>query len=477
VYAFHGPIAQTIKLVAYNSLNCSAKTEREITLGPRPAADFLPNLEQNCIKPSLSGCGPFTPNLINTSMSVSDYTSYWDFGDGATSDINSPVHTYQKGNFVLTLTIRTNEGCTSKVSRNVAVSDVKPAAKFTFDKANVCVKEIVTFSDQSTNASFWCWDFGDGNNGSGKSAIHGYAKPGIYTVTLTAKNAGCTDSFQIVNAIIVKDPYIDFNALRTCADPFTINFQNLSTNYQSLQWDFGDGTIINSDVTSHHYSAVGDYTIRLTGSNATTGCTVTASVPVKVRQVNADFIIDNSKPCKGAPIGFTDRSTSAVSWDWVFGNTLSSIDQNPSTTYTAGGNYNIKLVVTGSDGFQDSKTLPVEVLGIVGNFSFDATSSCNALKVNFKDQTVSTPPITAWKWDFGDGQTSTDANPVHVYNIINNYPVTLTITNMQGTCTLLRRNAVKFTVPAPDFFLFKSEFCIGEIVAFSNNSINAKTYN
>ncbi|MEJ0054346.1 MAG: PKD domain-containing protein [Bacteroidota bacterium] len=463
VYPFHSPGAATVTLIAYNNLGCNNQVERTITVVSKPTASFLPDLEQDCRIASLSGCAPFTLVLKNTSSSPTAFTSHWDFGDGGASSQQDPVHTYQaKGTYTLTLTVTNAAGCIDITTATVTVADVKPTASFTRDKTTVCAKEIVNFTDQSLNANFWCWDFGDGTFGTGKTIAHGYSRPGTYTVKLTAKNAGCTDSFQIVNAVQVKDPYVDFAIQKNCPDPYRIDLVNLSTNYNSLRWDFGDGTVVNSDVPSHRYAATGSYDIKLSGTNTATACTVDAELTVQIQDIKADFTTNNPTPCKGSPVGFTDQSLFASQWLWDFGNGLSSSAKDPVTKYTSAGSFGIKLTVADSDGCTDDLTLPVTVLDIEGNFDFTASSTCTDLTVKFSDRSLATPSITSWSWDFGDGNSSTLQNPTNVYHTIKNYPVSLTVTGPQGTCAYIRDNAVKFTNPAPDFLIFKPEYCIDE---------------
>jgi gliding motility-associated-like protein len=474
VYSFGAPGSQKITLIAYNELNCSKTLEKNIVVTGKPTAFFLPYPEQHCTERSLSGCAPFSLQLTNSSASQSAFTSMWNFGDGQTSTENDPLHIYTaKGNYTLTLTITNVAGCTSTTSAKVMVADVKPTANFSPDKTSVCVKEVVRFINQTVNATFWCWDFGDGTTTTGNNISHAYTKPGIYTVKLTAKNAGCTDTFQIVDAIEVKNPFVDFEIGKTCSDPFTVNLKNLSLNYTSLQWDFGDGASSSTDVLNHQYQNVGNYTIRLTGVNTSTNCTVEKSIPVLIQKIKADFEIDNVKPCMGAPVRFTDKSTAAIAWSWSFSNNQFSSLQHPSTSYSRGGVYQVSLTAYDSDGCSNQKTVPITALGIANNFSFTASSNCDELTVQFKDNSIATPPISSREWSFGDGETSALTNPSHVYRTLKNYAVTLTVTNAEGTCSLIKYDAVRFTNPVPDFSILKSTFCIGEQLRITNTSQNA----
>lgn len=476
-YTNSSPGSRLVSLFVYNDLDCFKTLQRTIIIPSRPQALFSPNLEQDCKLPSLSGCAPFQVQFTNESVSSSPYTSEWDFGDGSTSTLRNPLHTYLgKGTFTLKLTITDGKGCTGVKMATVNVSDVTPTAQFTFDKSNVCAKEIIQFKDQSQNATFWCWDFGDGITSIGKDVSHSYLMPGVYTVRLKVKNAGCSDSFEVVNAITVRNPYVNFEITKNCADPYTVGLTNLSTNFNALHWDFGDGDESDVDVSAHTYQSVGNYTIKLTGANSMEGCIVATNIGVVIQEIKADFEVDNVNPCKGAPVEFTDKSKFATQWDWTFGNGGSSTVQNPSTSYNTPGMFTATLRAYDSDGCPDQKEVSLKVLNMEGNFDFDGVSTCDELSVQFRDLSSGSPALEAWSWDFGDGETSTETNPQHQYTQLGNYPVTLRLTNSEGTCTFLKHDAVRFTNPILDFQALRNAACIGSRIGIINNTSNANQY-
>lgn len=468
----------TVRLTAYNSLNCSKTIERTINVNGKPVASFLPDKQQDCSALSLSGCAPFTLNFTNTSTSQTSFTSKWTFGDGGTSTSKSPVHTYAAGKFTVTLEIKNAQGCTAKTTAQVLVSDIKPVAKFSIPKNSVCALENVTFTDQSTNANFWCWDFGDGSTSSAQSPTHNYEKPGVYTVTLIAKNGGCTSSFTIPNAITVKDPYVNFEITKGCANPYEIYLVNKSTNYTSLSWSFGDGHTATGNTGSHLYTGTGNYSVVLTGTNSTTQCSVKVTKPVSIYDVEADFEVDNLTPCIGAPVTFKDKSANATGWTWTFGDgSVPDPRKNPVATYNQAGHFTATLYARDPDGCADTKSISIDVLDIKGNFNTVGTSDCSTLDVKFTDLSTATPPVTGWKWDFGDNSPiATISNPQHVYTSTGLYPVTLTLTNGNGTCTFIKYGAVKFTVPEARFDVTKRGNCMDEYIQFYNSSGDASAF-
>jgi gliding motility-associated-like protein len=371
------------------------------------------------------------------------------------------------------------------MSAAVTVSDVTPEASFTIDKTKVCPLEDVHFTSTSKNAVSLCWEFGDGSRGMGTNPSHYYEKPGTYTITLVAMNAGCSDSEIKVNVITVGDPLVDFKITKDCQDPYKVMIEDLTSRADTKTWNFGDGTIKTGNVASYRYAATGEYTIKLTGTNNTSHCTVEKPVPVAIHDVKASFTIDNPKPCKNAPVQFESTSEGAASLTWDFGNGAPAQSGiQASTSYDHSDEFNVTLTAKDADGCPDVATLKVNVLNLEGNFNFIANGvSCDALAVQFNDASTANPPVDTWTWNFGDGNTATGPNPAHTYTQLGNYPVTLTLTNAEGQCSFIRYDAVVFTNPIPDFRRTtngsddKTFFCPGDNIQLVNDTRSATSQN
>ena len=144
-------------------------------------------------------------------------------------------------------------------------------------------------------------------------------------------------------------------------------------------------------------------------------------------------------PTEGtAPIRvqFFDYSTGHPdTWSWDFGDGNTSVEQNPAHIYTSARAYDVSLTITNVIG-EDT----VEEAGyiIVNNpMAVDFTASRNSghvpLTVTFTDKTTGSPSV--WLWEFGDGETSAEQNPVHTYKQTGAYTVSLTATNVYGSVT------------------------------------------
>jgi gliding motility-associated-like protein len=471
---FYGAGAKyLVTLTVYNALLCAEKIEKEITIIDNPEAGILPSMENACDEISLAGCAPFAIPFKDNSTSALPITStLWTFGDNTNSPLSSPLHTYSlAGTYKVTLTVTNSANCKSTATVNVKVSSTKPTANFSIDKAVACVNDPITFTNTSLLGNFWCWDFGDKLTSNEKSPVHTYKKPGVYSVTLKAKNEGCEDIIIKKDIITIKDPYLEFSLEKECTHPYRVTMINKSSGFDDIAWDFGDGTtskVVNN--VPHQYQATGEYNIRLTIKSQLTGCTVTDVLKVIIQEVKSDFDVAANPACKDNPIVFKDKSSAAAQWDWTYGDGSSSSSPNGLNTFKDPGDYTVTLKVKDSDGCEARKSINLKVADLAAAFDLTATSDCEQFKVQFNDRSSAVPPIDTWNWEFGDGTNSTVQNPSHIYETQKSYPLRLTIRNAEASCSIFVNDAVTFTVPTTNFSASKTGLCVGENIAFTNAS-------
>lgn len=182
-------------------------------------------------------------------------------------------------------------------------------------------------------------------------------------------------------------------------------------------------------------------------------------------------------------IQFTDRSSTTVTgWSWDFGDGSTSTDVNPIHTYTASGTYSVVLTVTTDDGCIATAIREVKVIvstNIFADFSINNNTQClsgnDFLFTNKSTVSTEGHHISAWSWDFGDGNTSTDKNPSHTYNTAGIYIVTLTVTEMPGASKDSIRYQVS-VIDAPEITdgAAPEAVCIGEKLRVSTPTIDWK---
>ncbi len=435
----------------------------------------------------VSGTFPLMVNFSNTS--TGSITSYaWTFGDGGTSTLAAPSHSYAAaGIYTVSLTVTGPGGSNTQTRSNyVTVTTAAPVAQFTGSPISGTFPLMVNFSNTSTGSiTSYAWTFGDGGTSTLAAPSHSYAAAGIYTVSLTVTGPGGSNTQTRSNYVTVTTaaPVAQFTGSPISGTfPLMVNFSNTSTgSITSYAWTFGDGGTSTLAAPSHSYAAAGIYTVSLTvtgpgGSNTQTRSnyvTVTTAAPV------AQF---TGSPISGTfplMVNFSNTSTGSItSYAWTFGDGGTSTLAAPSHSYAAAGIYTVSLTVTGPGGSNTqtrSNYVTVTTAAPVAQFTGSPTSGTFPLMVNFTN--TSTGSITSYAWTFGDGGTSTLPAPSHTYAAAGVYTVSLTVTGPGGSNTQTRSNYVTVTAPAPvaQFTGSPTSGASPLTVAFTNTSTGSIT--
>jgi len=408
-----------------------------------------------------SGNSPLAVQFTGTS--TGNITSrLWNFGDGTTSTERSPSHTYQNaGSYTVSLTVTGQSGSNTKTMEGyIQVTSPGPVANFTAVPRSGKIPLTVQFTDTSTgNITSRLWNFGDGTTSTERNPSHTYQKAGSYTVSLTVTGPGGSGSdtktvggfIQVISAA----PVADFTAApRSGNSPLVVQFTGTSTgNITSRLWNFGDGTTSTERSPSHTYQNTGSYTVSLTvtgpgGSNTKTMegyIQVTPPAPV------ANFTATPRSGKSPLVVQFTGTSTGNISSRlWNFGDGTTSNERSPSHTYQKAGSYTVNLTVTGPGG-SNTKTMEgyiqVTFPGPIANFTATPISGNSPLVVQFTG--TSTGNITSRLWNFGDGTTSTEQNPIHTYTFkdTGDFTVSLSVTGLGGTNTKTKTNYIHLNAP------------------------------
>ncbi len=172
--------------------------------------------------------------------------------------------------------------------------------------------------------------------------------------------------------------------------------------------------------------------------------TVVANMPQFSEQPNT-YLVE----CDGFTVHFFNTSTGGFDYYWDFGDGNSSTEFEPVHTYADTGIYEVKLVVNQGTTCPDSIERLVKIFPeFQVDFEFDGVH-CPKDTIHFTDLSIATyPPLTSWKWDFGDGRTSEMQNPGHAYSVGGTYPVQLVATTIKG-CTDTAVKAVDIDVFDP----------------------------
>jgi len=463
----------SVSLIVTNTDGSDTLTKKDsvraIPLNP-PVADFISNVTSG----NASLAVGFTDVSTNSPREWS-----WDFGDGKTSTLQNPEHIFEApGNYSVTLNA-TNEAGSDMVSKpeyvhvSVIVPDVPgnpsvpPVSDFSANVTSGKKPLSVQFTDLSLNyPSGWSWSFGDGGKSSDQKPVHTYVSAGIYTVILTTGNGyGENTSMKIdyIEVQPVSPPVADFNATPFSGKPpLLVQFaDNSSGSPVSWLWNFGDGTNSSARNPSHTYLNPGTYTVSIEVSNDDGTDTKTRPGYISVIPLNppvANFSVNSTTGPAPFAVAFTDTSTGVpTSWLWNFGDGVTATERNSVHIYPNPGKYSVSLTVWNADG-NNTKNAPdfINVTpGIVppaADFIAKPTCGKAPLTVTFTDLSDGIP--TSWLWKFGDGSTSFQKNPVHIYYGSGKFSVTLTVSNAGGNSTKTRTSYISvspMTPPEADF--------------------------
>jgi len=240
--------------------------------------------------------------------------------------------------------------------------------------------------------------------------------------------------------------------------PLTVDFTDTVHNAKSYEWSFGDGTptvITTVPNTSHVFNSTGTYLVRLIAVDSTT-CNIrdTAYVHIRVGDIKATINFNPVKlnPCDSFKYRFDNTSTAPVpfnntSFTWDFGDGSPRITAGTASvfhSYAAPGTYNVNLVLTDTAycNAPDSVTIQVRVAALVKAQFTTPPAGCVPYNAEFTNTSLAGQ---SFQWDFGDGGTSTDINPTHLYSTAGTYTITL-IANDPGTCNLTDTTRQTITV-------------------------------
>lgn len=286
----------------------------------------------------------------------------------------------------------------------------------------------VSFDNNSEFGTAWYWNFGDGNISYQKNPTHTYGASGNYEVCLITQATSCiSDTFCTSVSVCAGLAAASYTY---SIDNATVHFTNTSTNATQYIWSFGDGASSTEANPSHTYTMNGKYQVCLTAldlsCSQSTWCA--DSITVCVDAVVSQF----SYMSDGATVNFTTTSNSPGSWHWTFGDGATSNEKDPQHVYTMNGTYEACLVITDVCGSDTScETINICIPPTSG-FEFFSTSM---FTYNFIDESLTTD---SWQWNFGDGTSSSESNPVHTYSYGGAFQVCLTTHNECGYDTLCK---------------------------------------
>lgn len=466
----------------YNTYStCIDSILQSIIVNPRPVADFTAPITTRC-EP------PFTVNFQD--LSTGGATNWqWDFGDGNTSTLQNPSHTYTSyGSFNVILIATNGFGCTDTIVKPNFVRIQRAAISIPGLPANGCIPYTITFTPTITSldvVTSYNWDFGDGGTSTLPNPTYTYVAQGTYNVRLIiTTSSGCTDTLIVSNAIRVgSKPIADFSAtpIPVCGTQ-PVYFTNLTIPASDQwSWTFGDGGTSTLQNPTHNYSDTGYFNIQLIATNNGCADTIIKTNYVRVLPPIARFTpIPNCN--NRLQFSFTDQSIAPLSWEWDFGDgsPVSTI-QNPVHNFPAYGPYTVRLIVT-NGGCADTTYRNIKTVDENPDFAAAQLVACKIATINFNATNITVANLVNYSWDFGDGGTGSAAVPniSHSYTTSGTFTVILTTTDINGcTDVVTKTNYIRINGGTANFSATNVGGCAGLTTTFNDLSttdgINAIT--
>lgn len=421
----------------------SASTSMNIIVRPDAKAEFTAS--------AVSHCAPFNLGSVISLVSHPDRNSDYEwFADGASIGHGTtfPGYNIATANRQVTIRLVTTSlyGCKQDTKEVIFSTVPTVAASFSKSVSSGCGPLTVHINNTSTpiNAGTYFWDFGNGQTsnlqqpGDVVFLPHPLNRDTTYIIKLKATTSCSIDTYT--DSVKVRPlPKAIFTPDKTTGcSPFTINVTNQSRGIpNTYTFDFGDGhKLTKSDNSPVQYTyttfKTDTVTLKLVAENECGKDSTSYDVIIYPNTVQANLAVSGNQlsGCVPLTVKFDNNSTGANTFNWTFGdgNTAStySAPESLSHTFTSPGTYTVKLMASnGCSNASTTQTITVYP-AISPGFSSDKLQYCAKDTARFNN--LSMASFYSYHWDFGDGQTSNDAQPKHAYALVGKYDVKLTVT-------------------------------------------------
>ena len=515
VYTANGTYSVTLSMVDANGC-VGTTTQIDLITVTAPIVDFT--LDED------DGCAPVTVQFLDLSVSpnpVSDpiVSWVWDFGDGSPPFIGQvpPPHIYNTiGTYTVTLTATTQAGCVGvEIKTDIIEVGGHSIPDFTMAPPIDCAKSDFQFTNATTfigvpdpNDIQYIWHYGDGGIGSGENPTYQYpVDTGYFSPMLIVDWNGCQDTIVYDSLVYVMAPIAGFiesenvfcnpGSFPVTLDVEDIAISGVDSDSVAMVWDWGDGTFtylddsqvqdFNEGSESHDYNTYGTYAVEQFIYNYTTGCEDSITAFITITETVADFAMTNDSTCLGAPVIFSDVSTSTHllidSLFWNMDNGV-SFENNPIVTYShsASGQYDITLFTTNVYGCTDDTTQTLEVLALPNaDITPSAVAGCTPITVTYTNSSTSVGngvPLESFFWTFPNLTTqtlTTSAATTYTYTTEGTFSTILVATDEFGCISSPALVNMSLTKPTAGFIL-DSVVCDEENFIAQNTSTNATNY-
>ena len=410
-----------------------------------------------------------TSAIFNTSESQNADQYLWNFGDGTVSNEQNPEHSFaESGEYEVTLTVRNDCG-EDRFTAQVMVVGL-PTAAFQFGETRGCLPLQVAYTNlsQTFNGSFaWSFEGGTPATSDEENPVITYHEPGIYNVSLVAISEGGNDTLTMDSLVTVFGPPETNFVTENDPGSSLVRLRDSSVNAANQIWQFdGNITVLPDNASSYDFSTSGEHEVTLITNNECGADTLSRIVEIFLLP-DAAFDAFPTVGCAPLTVQFSDSSEAyRASYLWTFDGARpdTSLEQSPEFVFDVPGVYNVKLNLENAAG-KDSVVIDglIQVDG-PPQAGFSMANSLGESAVAFNDTSIL---ANTYFWDFGDGNTSTQPNPLHNYERDGTYEVKLVVENECGRDSAVNAVNVLFT-PTAAFTFDQGVGCSPHDVQFTS---------
>ncbi|HEX8516404.1 MAG TPA: PKD domain-containing protein [Bacteroidia bacterium] len=433
------------------------------------------------------GCAPA---VVQFTAPAGSATWFWDFQDGATSNLQNPSNTFTTpGTYIVEFSNSPAGPVAGTVTITIHPKPVPVLTASTLTQG--CAPLNVTMAVNTSlpggvGLTSYNWTFGDGGGGAGTPVSHVYGA-GIFSISieLITNSPTCNVTTIYPDFISASNPpaaafTTNPNPPSSCTTPFAVNFTNTTTSSLPLTytWNMGNGnTYTTLNPASQTYTANGAYPVVLTATD-TNNCSATFTQNVSIGQPVANFSIPDTV-CINVPVDSLENlsSTGASFWSLGAGGSFlppyNSNSFEPTIQFSTPGMHFITLTTIAGACTNDT-TIAVYVEEPTVTFTAVPAYSCyEPLSVQYNGSSPNN--VTDWDWSFGDSIQ----NPVFVHDVTkdsadielgeNSIPATLTITTANG-CIASFTSPIIINLPWARFIPDLTEGCAPLTVTFNDST-------
>lgn len=388
------------------------------------------------------------PPIIDISYSVSERTVVfenlsshadsfkWNMGDGFISGAEDIEHTYEEEG-VYDVELEAYNQCDTSVWMVTVSAFNLPASNFLVDGESEiekkCLSTPIQFEDFSSGVvenRSWIFEGGIPETSQDSIVEVVYEEAGVYSVVLITENLAGSDTLVMENLVeILGSPEADFSFE---VNEFEVEFSAQVENADSFIWDFGDGNIDTLMETMHEYKDIGLFEVRLIAWNQCDTVITHAEIGVGGFP-QSDFVAAVIEGCEPFTVDFENlasNNTESVEWTFEGGMPATSTEPNPTVIYEEAGIYSVSLTVENSLGNNTMvKEEYISVLPMpVSGFDFEQIEEDGLFQ--FLNNSLDGENF---HWSFGDGNFSTEIDPIHRYEEPGTFEVILAADNVCGS--------------------------------------------